>query len=112
MGAVALAPWATTLAAWVPACPWKEFVGLPCLSCGTTRAALSLARFDFAEAFVRYPLPAAAWAVFVVGGIVSGAVASLGREPPSLPERLSPGARVGLVAAVLLNWFYAIATGV
>src|SRR5512135_1097072 len=37
-------PFAGRLAPLAPACPFKSLTGWPCLSCGTTRAALALSR--------------------------------------------------------------------
>jgi len=43
-------------------CPLRWFLGIPCPCCGFSRAALSLLKFDFAEAFYYHPL----WPLFLI----------------------------------------------
>ena len=111
LAAIVLSPWAELIARGLPICPWKRLLGIPCLSCGSGRAALALARFEFTEALVTYPLPTLAWTLFIAGGLLAGAAALLGRGVPSLPARLSGWMWVWLGALVLANWVYLIATG-
>jgi len=85
--------------------------GIPGPFCGTTRAALALARFDFLEAFGGYPLPALGLTIFVVGGLVMGILALLDRAP-RLAGRWPRWLQITLVLAVLANWVYNILTGV
>lgn len=90
----------------------REVTGVPCPGCGTTRAALALARLDMVHAFVSFPLQSFAWSVFVLGGLAAGAWSLSGRDLPSLPRRVP---RWGVVLAALLvlaNWGYCILTGV
>lgn len=109
--ALLLAPFGPWLASLLWACPLKELTGIPCPSCGTTRAALHLARLEVVEALVRYPLPTLAWLVFLLGGLASGLAALLGRPLPSV--RRPPVAFWWILGlAVLANWGYSIATGV
>jgi len=106
---VALSPLAPRLAAALPACLFKRLTGLPCPTCGATRAALALARFDFAAAFAVSPLAAAGWSLLVAGGLAAG-VASLARvelREPNLPRPV----RWFLLAAFLANWAYLIWSG-
>lgn len=93
-------------------CVFKGLTGIPCPGCGTTRAALALARFDFAEAFVRYPLQSAAWSVFVAGGFVAAGWVLSGRDLPSVPRRLPAWLVAVAVTLAFANWGYCIATGV
>jgi hypothetical protein len=99
------------LLVWFWPCPWKTLTGIPGPFCGTTRAALALARFEPTEAFGRYPLPAVGITFFVVGGLVVGSLALVGREP-RLSGRLPWWAQIGLVLAVLANWVHNVLTGV
>lgn len=106
-----LAPLGPWLAAGLWGCPLKEMTGVPCPSCGTTRAALLLARLEVAEAVVRYPLPTVAWIFFLGGGGIAGGLALLGRPLPAF--RRPPAVfwwAVGL--AIVANWVYSILTGV
>lgn len=84
--------------------------GLPCPACGTTRAALALARLDFFEAFLSYPLPALVWTLFLLGGLAAGWRAWSRRPLPRI-RRLPGWGKAAIVGAVLLNWAYSIATG-
>jgi len=111
---VALSPLAPHLAGALPACPWKALTGVPCPGCGTTRAALALARLDLAAAFAVSPLAAAGWVGLIAGGFVAGLLSLAGIEPPA-PPRLVGGAerafRIAVVGAVAANWIYLIYTG-
>jgi Protein of unknown function (DUF2752) len=109
---LAASPWAPALGGALWECTFKSWTGIPCPTCGTARAALALARLDVLEAVTRYPLPAIGWIVLLAGGLVAAAMALLGREPPSIPNRLPVWGRVAVVAAVLGNWAYSIVTGV
>lgn len=107
----ALSPLAPRLAAGLPDCLFKLLTGLPCPTCGATRAALALARFDLAAAFAVSPLAAGGWSLLVAGGLAAG-VASLARvELPEPPRDLPRPVRWLLLAAFLANWAYLIWTG-
>ncbi|HEX2254284.1 MAG TPA: DUF2752 domain-containing protein [Thermoanaerobaculia bacterium] len=110
---VALSPLAPRFAAALPPCLLKTFTGVPCPSCGTTRAALALGRFDVPTAFAVSPLAAVALLALVGGGLLAAAAAVL-REPPEVPALSPRGAlllRVSLAAALLGNWLYLLTTG-
>lgn len=111
---VALSPLASRLAAGLPACPLKAWTGWPCPGCGTTRAALALAELDLAAAFAVSPLAAAGWTLLVAGGLVVGALALAGVEPPATPgwtARRLAAFRVAAAAAIAGNWLYLVASG-
>jgi hypothetical protein len=118
-GAVALvllaaAPLAPLVAGGLPACPLKSFTGVPCPGCGTTRAALALARLDVAAAFAVSPLAAAAWCGLIAGGLVAGARALAGRPVPSWPRFGRGGEiawRVAVVGVLAANWVYLLLHG-
>jgi len=109
---IALSPWASELPGGLWGCTFKALTGFACPTCGTTRAALALARFDFSTALTHYPLPTLAWVVFLVGGLIAAAMALAGRTPPAIPSRLPDWARAAIAGALFLNWIYSIATGV
>jgi hypothetical protein len=105
------APAVPYLAELVPPCLWRSLTGLPCPLCGTTRAAVALARLDLLHALARYPLPALVWIVFVGGGVAAG-LAAFFHRPVALPRRLPRWAGIAAAGAVLANWIYSVATGV
>lgn len=112
---VALSPLAPRLAAGLPACPIKATTGWPCPGCGTTRAALALGDFDPLAAFAVSPLAAAGWVLLIGGGLVAGALALAGIEPPALPgwtPRRLAAFRIAAAAAIAGNWMYLVLTDV
>ena len=96
----------------LPACLFKSWLALPCPTCGTTRAALALARFDVAAALAVNPLATVAWITLIGGGLVAGLMAAADR-PLSAP-RLRPTRplRAAIAVALLLNWAYLVAAGI
>jgi Protein of unknown function (DUF2752) len=110
-GLVLLSPLAPGIASGFWGCPFKRLTGFACPFCGTTRAALALAKLDVAGAFVHYPLPTLAWILFLAGGFAAGWLAWRRRPLPG-PGPLPKWLKVGIGAAVALNWGYSIATGV
>ncbi len=106
-----IAPWGGWLTSWLWSCPTKRLFGIPCPTCGLTRAALALSRFEVVEALVRFPLQTLAWGVFLAGGTVAGVLALLGRPLPKLKEP-PRWAKILAIVAVLCNWFYGIFTGI
>ncbi len=107
---MALAPLAPALAARLPACPVKALAGWPCPACGSTRAALELARLDLAAAFAWNPLAAAGW-LLLVGGGLAAALASFGGRLPAEPRALPAAVRWGLGLALGANWLYLVWVG-
>jgi Protein of unknown function (DUF2752) len=93
-------------------CTFKSLTGLPCMSCGTTRALGRLAAGDWLGALQMNPL---ATLVFVVGGLwaVADSIAALRgrgvRLRASAP--VAHALRIAAVAAIVLNWIYLIAAG-
>ena len=89
-------------------CPFRSLTGIPCLTCGGTRAMIAFARFDFARAFEMNPLVAIG-AVLAVLYLLHSLRVLITRKPwrPAIPKAFRPAA----IAAVLLNWGYLIAVG-
>lgn len=109
---IALSPLGRFVAGGLPVCPFKTLTGIPCPSCGTARAALALARWDPWYALTHFPLPTLAWIGLISGGLVAGILALARRPLPSLPRKLPLGVKIAIVAVVVVNWIYSIATGV
>jgi hypothetical protein len=107
LASMALAPLAPAFASALPPCPFHLVTGFPCASCGSTRAALALARLDVGGAFLVNPLAAISMAAFVLGGVLALALASAGHGIPE-PRRMPVAVRLFLVALVAANWIYLI----
>lgn len=107
-----LAPFGGLFTRFLFACPFKALTGLPCPTCGATRSALALAHFDLAGALLHYPLPSLAWLFLIGGGLLAGLSVFLGIPVPPPPQRMARWQRWLLIAALLANWAYSIATGV
>jgi len=108
---IGLVPVVDRLASMLPACPIKAIVGLPCLSCGTTRAGLALSKLDLASAISINPVATLAWLVLIGGGLVVGFLSIWGAplEEPNWDLPLST--RWLLVAVLLTNWMYLVGAG-
>lgn len=97
-------------ARWLPllqsgfTCPLRGAIGLPCATCGMTRAFVALAHGDLSAAVAASPLgallAAAAWGY----AALDLARAALGLPWPELPQRAWRGAALAGMAAVALNW--------
>ena len=105
----AAAPWASAFAQAMPPCPFRELLGVPCLTCGSTRALVALARIDLGAAFGWNPFMAGAGILFIAGGIVALGAALLGGEVRA--PRATPFLRVALAAAIAVNWAFLVAAG-
>ena len=103
---------AEQLAQTLPGCTFKALVGIPCPSCGVTRATLALANLDIGVALRINPLTTVLLMAFVAGGLVAGLSALRGRPLREPRWNLSPVERLGLVAVVVANWAYLVSRGV
>lgn len=109
LAGAAAAPFARAFAAVSPGCLFRAVTGIPCPTCGGTRAFLALARFDVPAALAWNPLVTLAALVFVLGGLVALARALGGRGVPGgAPPRWVGGAAALAFAA---NWAFVIVTG-
>ncbi len=109
LAGAAAAPFARTLAAGAPACLFHTLTGVPCPTCGATRALLALARLDVPAALLWNPLVTLVIVVFVAGGLVALVRALAGKGvPDGAPPRWAGGAAALALAA---NWAFVIAAG-
>jgi hypothetical protein len=109
LACAAAAPFARSLAAEAPACPFRALTGVPCPTCGGTRALLALARLDPAAALYWNPLVALGAMALVAGGLVALARAFSGKGVPDGPAPRWGGALAALALAA--NWAFVIAEG-
>jgi hypothetical protein len=109
LACAAAAPFAPALALSLPPCLFRELTGIPCPTCGGTRALLALARLDPGAAIAWNPLAAAAAILFVAGGVVALAAALARREVR--PPRPTPVLRAALVLSFAANWLFVVVAG-
>jgi Protein of unknown function (DUF2752) len=89
-------------------CPFRAATGIPCASCGMTRAFVHLAHGEVARSLSASPagavLAASAWAfaLLALGRLL------LGRPWPALPAGAGRAAALTGVAALLANWAYLV----
>jgi hypothetical protein len=93
-------------------CVFKSLTGLPCPTCGSTRALGHLFALDFAGAFAMNPFTTLA-AVLVAGWALGDlALLSRGRALGlEVPKRLAFALRVTALVLFVANWVYLIAVG-
>jgi Protein of unknown function (DUF2752) len=96
----------------IPLCMFKASTGLPCVTCGGTRALVALGHLDVAGAFAMNPLVALALVTLVPWGLVDAVLALKGR---ALVLEIGPAVghalRWSIVPVLLANWAYLIAVG-
>lgn len=109
LASAAAAPFARTLAAGAPACAFHAVTGVPCPTCGGTRALVALAGLDVGAAFAWNPLVTLAAAAFVLGGLVALVLAARGRGVADVAPR--PWLRAFAALALAANWAYVVAAG-
>lgn len=109
---LALAPVAPRLLSSLPACPLKSVLDIPCLTCGTTRAALALARLEPWTALKINPLAAVGWTALVGGGLLAGLLALAGKPLAEPSWRLARPLRLALALLLVANWAYLVRAGI
>ena len=95
-------------------CPLRVVAGLPCPTCGGTRAFCAMSRLHFAEGFAWNPLAAAGWVCAALFVPYAAVVCVLGRRRLRVID-VTNGQRRAIALLVLLallaNWAYVIAHG-
>ncbi len=90
------------------ACPFRAATGLPCATCGMTRAFVFLARGEVARAVASSPagalLAALAWAF----ALAAAFRLALGRPWPALRPEAARGLLLAGAGALLANWAYLV----
>jgi hypothetical protein len=106
-GAALAAAWFAVRLPW-PQCNFRALFGIPCFTCGSTRAALALLHGDVAAGWAWNPL--ATIALFAVALFDLYALAVLVSRAPRLRINFVAGWKwpllIVLFAAVVLNWAY------
>jgi len=93
-------------------CAFKAVTGLPCMSCGTTRAFARLFSLDLPGAVTMNPLSAAVALALVPWGLADMALLRRGRALAlEISPAVAPLVRVTAVTLVFANWAYLIVAG-
>jgi hypothetical protein len=109
LAGAAAAPFVRAFAAELPGCLFRAVTGVPCPTCGGTRALLALVRLDVPAALAWNPLVTVGALVFVLGGLVALVRAAGGRGvPDGAPPRWAGGAAA---LAFVANWAFVIVQG-
>ena len=94
----------------VQLCVFKAVTGLPCLTCGTTRALGRLYALDLPGAFAMNPLASTGALALMLWGLSDLALLGSHRFlTVHLTGWAARSARVGAVVLVLANWAYLLA---
>ncbi len=94
-------------------CPFKQFLGIPCLTCGTTRSFLSLTELHILDAFLYNPLMfllGLTFIAWVIYGIIS--MTKNKKLKLTLSPKESKTIRWSIITAVIINWTYLIIAGI
>lgn len=93
-------------------CAFKAVTGLPCLTCGTTRAFARLFTLDLTGAVTMNPLAAAVALALIPWGLVDLVLLPRGRALAlEISPAFAPFVRVAAVMLVVANWAYLIVAG-
>ncbi|TMQ72802.1 MAG: DUF2752 domain-containing protein [Candidatus Eisenbacteria bacterium] len=106
--AVVCAPLLPTVARALPPCALHALTGVPCVACGSTRAAMALTHGRVLEALALNPLAALTMMGGVVGGFVAPGWVALHGPLPGFDRAWSRGSRIAAWCAVAAQWAYLI----
>lgn len=97
----------------LPICVFKATTGVPCVTCGGTRALVALGHLDVPGALAMNPLVALSLLVLIPWGVADALLAALRRR--ALVLEVGPVAGRALlwaaVPAILANWAYLVVVG-
>lgn len=94
-------------------CGLKTLAGIPCVSCGSTRATIHLLHGDFATALYYQPMTMLIYAMLLTWGTLSlGALVKRRSLHLDLSRREDLAIKLTLVAIPLANWAYLIGNGI
>jgi hypothetical protein len=109
---IAASPLAPIAARFAPSCLWHAWTGLPCPTCGATRAVVRLSHLDWGGALEFNPLVTLAVVGFVIGGLLAPAWVGLGGRVPAPASRPRPAILAVVLVALAANWVWLVAAGV
>jgi hypothetical protein len=107
---VVLRPVWLAIAPYLGRCAFRTWTGVPCPTCGTTRAAVAFLGGNLMDAFLANPLATVAGLVFVAGAPVAVFWVFGGLPVPRFPTPIPRWCRLGIIGVILVNWGYVILT--
>lgn len=110
LGTLALAPLWPMLTSLLRPCAFRALTGLPCPTCGTTRAALAVLRGDLGAAFAVSPLATVAFLLFLGGGLIAPLWVVAGGPLPGWRRAVWRRIAFGTLLAGVLNWLYLLSS--
>lgn len=108
---LALSPLAAIVARLTPPCLLKAWTGIPCPTCGSTRAVLAIARFEWLDAIRVNPLAAFGVIGLLAAGLAAPFWIRAGGRIPVLTRRARRAALWAIVATAAANWAYLALSG-
>jgi len=112
LGAIALVPLWQPFSSALPLCPLRTLTGLPCPTCGATRAAEAMLGGHFLDAVLYNPLVTLAALAFLVVGLAAPVWTRVVDRLPDLPSAPPVFARLAMAAGLVGNWAYVISRGI
>jgi len=106
--AVALRPLWLALAPHLRPCIFRTLTGLPCPTCGTTRAAVAFLHGDLVSAFVSNPLATLIGILFIAGAPIAALWVVSDGSGVEVPQKPPWWLRWILVGVIAVNWLYLI----
>jgi hypothetical protein len=91
-------------------CVFRSLTGIPCPTCGTTRAATAFLDGNLLAAFTSNPLATVAGSVFIFGAPLAALWAVMRWPVPEIPSPLHVWMRAGVIGLLAVNWIYLIAS--
>ena len=108
VSALLLRPLWIAIAPALPPCPFRALTGVPCLTCGATRAAVAVLHGRPLEALLVNPLAVLAGLGFIAGGLVAPLWALLDAPVPHLPTPTPRALRLAIAVALLADWAWVL----
>ena len=109
---LALVPFAPLLTRFAPACVLHTMTGVPCPTCGSTRAVLALASLDLPRALSWNPLVTVALVALTAIGLAAPVWVAARGPLPLGDEAACRWLRILAPTALAANWLYLVLRGV
>jgi hypothetical protein len=98
------------VSSFLPGCPFKRLTGIACATCGLTRCAMALGRWEWREAFHWHPAAAGFAALLPLLALWDFRRAWRGDSYPPLPD--SRAARLSVWVLLVAVWVLQVARGI